>query len=121
MTGLVKLTAISIIWIAFTIIMTARTSPVSGADGELLVWLTLALALAAGGSTLAIAHAPDNSQRQEHNAEKAKRTRSRVGRFMDSLSDDEVAELRARLMAEDGEVVPLEQLMAQPEERRGSR
>jgi hypothetical protein len=40
---------------------------------------------------------------------------------MDSLSDDEIAELRARLMADDGEVVPLEQLMAERGERRSGR
>jgi hypothetical protein len=41
--------------------------------------------------------------------------------MMDSLSDDEIAELRARLMADDGEVVPLEQLMTEHEARRSSR
>lgn len=121
MTGGMKLAAIGIIWLAFTIIMTAGTSPISGADGESAVWLTLALALAAGVSTLGIAVGSDKSQSEEQHAEKAKRTRSRVGRFMDSLSDDEVAELRARLMADDGEVVSLEQLMAERGERRSSR
>jgi hypothetical protein len=116
-----KLAAIGIIWFAFTIIMTSGSSPVAGADGESAVWLTLALALAAGGSTLAIAVGSDRSQPEEQRVEKAKRTRSHVGRMMDSLSDDEVAELRARLMAEDDEVVPLEQLMAEREERRSSR
>jgi hypothetical protein len=55
MTGGMKLAAIGIIWLAFTIIMTSGTSPVSGADGASAVWLTTVLALAAGGSTLAIA------------------------------------------------------------------
>jgi hypothetical protein len=121
MTGGMKLAAIGIIWIAFTVIMTSGSSPVSNADGSSAVWLTLALALAAGGSTLAIAVGGDRSQPAEQRVEKAKRTRSRVGRMMDSLSDDEVAELRARLMADDDEVVPLEQLMAEREERRSSR
>jgi hypothetical protein len=85
-----KLAAIAIIWIAFTVMMTAGTSPVSGADGDALIWLT------AGGSTLAIALARDHAP-QEPNREKAKRASSRAGRFMDSLSDDDVAELRAPL------------------------
>jgi hypothetical protein len=40
---------------------------------------------------------------------------------MDTLSDAEVSELRARLMAEEDEAVPLEQLMAERRDRRSSR
>ena len=50
--------------------------------------------------------------------EKSKRTGSRrVRRSMDSLNDDEMEELRARL-GTDGEVVPLESLLQQRSSRR---
>jgi hypothetical protein len=53
------------------------------------------------------------------NSEKAKRT-NRVSRMLDSLSDDELDELRARLMAEqDGEInTTLEELLAERDQRR---
>jgi hypothetical protein len=51
-------------------------------------------------------------------AEKIKR-RTRVDRMMDKLSETEVEELRARLMAEtDGEQVTLDELMTEHEKRR---
>jgi hypothetical protein len=52
-------------------------------------------------------------------SEKAKRT-NRVSRMLDGLSDDELDELRTRLMAEqDGEInTTLEELLAEREERR---
>ena len=40
---------------------------------------------------------------------------------MESLSEGEIAELRARLMADDGEIVLLDQLIAEQEEERRSR
>jgi hypothetical protein len=121
MKGSLKLIAITIIWIAFTVVLTSSTSPVSNVEGDVVIWITMVLAAAAGGSTIAVTQARDTSEQPERSAEKSKRTRTRVGQFMDSLSDDEIAELRARLMDDDGEVMPLETLMTQRHEERGSR
>jgi hypothetical protein len=63
----------------------------------------------------------DKVEEKRFSAEKPKRTRSQVGRFMESLSEGEIAELQARLMADDGEIVPLDQLIAEQEEERRSR
>jgi len=120
MQSLTKLAAIFIIWTAFTIIMTVGNSPLAQATGATAVVMTIALAGAAGGSTIAIWQSKEAHQSPEQSSEKAKRTRTRVGRFVDSLGEDEIAELRARLVADDGETVPLERLMAEQESRRRS-
>jgi hypothetical protein len=118
MQSLTKLAAIFIIWTAFTVIMTTGNSPLAQATGDSAVIMTIVLAIAAGGSTVAISQSGEAHQLREQSLEKAKRTRTRVGRFVDSLGDDEIAELRARLVADDGEVTPLEQLMSEQESRR---
>ncbi len=118
MQSLAKLAAIFFIWTAFTIIMTAGNSPLSNATGETAVIMTVVLAIAAAGSTAAVWQSKEPVQPQEQSSEKAKRTRTRVGKFMDSLGEEELAELRARLGAEDGETVPLERLMTEQDARR---
>ncbi len=119
MSEISKLIATFLIWTSFTIIMTSGNSPLnnSGLTGGAAVLAIAFLACAAGGSTLAIWIAGARANREESDA-KAKRTRSRVGRFMESLSDDEVAELRTRLMVDDGEVTSLETLLSAREEER---
>lgn len=118
MLSLTKLAANFIIWAAFAFIMTASNSPLSEATGDAAVIMTIVLAIAAAGSTAAVWQSKEPHQSSEQSSEKAKRTRTRVGKFMDSLGDDEIAELRARLVADDGETVPLERLMAEQESRR---
>lgn len=120
MQSFAKLTAIFIIWTAFTVIMTAGNSPLAEATGDAAVIMTVVLAIAAAGSTAAVWQSKEPHQSSEQSSEKAKRTPTRVGKFMDSLGDDEIAELRARLVADDGETVPLERLMAEQESRRRS-
>jgi hypothetical protein len=119
MSEISKLIATFLIWMSFTIIMTSSSSPLnsSALSGGAAVLAIAFLASAAGGSTLAIWIAGARANREESDA-KAKRTRSRVGRFMESLSDDEVAELRTRLMVDDGEVTSLETLLSAREEER---
>jgi hypothetical protein len=116
MQSITKLAAVFFIWTAFTIIMTSSNSPLSQADGNGAVVMTVVLAIAAAGSTTAVWQSKESNPVQT--AEKAKRTRTRVGRFVDSLGEEELAELRSRLVAEDGETVPLEQLMGEHHARR---
>lgn len=118
MSEISKLIATFLIWMSFTIVMTSGTSPLNSSDlsGGSAVLAIVFLAIAAGGSTLGIWVGTAKASREQSDG-KAKRTRSRVGQFMDSLSDDEVAELRARLMVEEDESVPLESLLSQRERR----
>ncbi len=116
MNAIAKLVATFMIWACFTIIMTAGSSPVSQAMGGTAVIMTVVLAIAASASTAAIWQSGEKTE--SHSAEKAKRTHTRVARFVDRLSDDEIAELRSRLMADDGEVVPLDELLRTREQDR---
>jgi hypothetical protein len=113
MQSVAKLIAVFLIWLSFTVVMTSGGSPLSEATGDAAVIMTVVLAIAAGGSTVAVWQSNEPRQLREPRIEKAKRTHSRVGRFVDSLGDDEIAELRARLMVDDGEVVALEDLVSQ--------
>jgi hypothetical protein len=119
MSEISKLIATFFIWTSFTVIMTSGSSPLNnaGLSGGSAVLAIAFLASAAGASTLAIWIAGAKANREESNT-KAKRTRSRVGHFVESLSDDEIAELRARSMADDGEVTSLETLLSAREEER---
>ena len=117
MNSVTKLAATFIIWTAFTIIMTTGNSPLAQATGGSAVMMTVVLAIAAGASSIAIWQGGEKSNSKHVAVDKAKRTRTRVGRFVDTLSDDEIAELRARLTAEDGEVVPLDDLLSQQGKR----
>jgi len=112
-----RLIATLLIWVSFTVVMTSSSSPLNsnGLSGGAAVIAIAFLAAAAGGSTLAVWVARPQETTQPP-LEKAKRTR--VGRFMDSLSDDEIAELRARLMADDAEPVALDDLLHAPEQGR---
>jgi len=108
-----KLAATFIIWTAFTIIMTTGHSPLAEATGGAAVMMTVVLAIAAAASSVAVWQSGEQNALKREAAEKAKRTRTRVGRFVDTLSNEEIAELRARLTADDGEVVPLDALLSQ--------
>lgn len=98
-----------------------------GANIAIMVILALALILAATVSTFAIwrkAHMETDAAPQARRGSQAKVKRGgRVELVMDSLSEDELMELRARLIeAENAEAVPLEDLLFNPEaERRGRR
>lgn len=85
-----------------------------------MVILALALILAATLSTYFIwrnAHLEADAPAQhKRSAVKSKRG-SRVEQVVNALDEDEIAELRSRLMsADEGEVIPLETLLAQRDE-----
>jgi hypothetical protein len=88
-----------------------------------IVPLTFILSVAAAASTGFIWNArlggDSDRRRQVEIAGKAKRD-DRMGRLLSSLSDDEIDDLRQRLMArEDGEIsTTLEELLAERERRR---
>ena len=113
-----KLAATFIIWTAFTIIMTTGHSPLAEATGGAAVMMTVVLAIAAAVSSVAVWQGGEQNTLKREAAEKAKRTRTRVGRFVDTLSNEEIAELRARLTADDGEVVPLDDLLQEHRQNR---
>lgn len=101
-----------LIWTAFTIVTVALL-----AAGQFNFIVGVAFALAAVFGTAAVwgakIEAGDNAE-----TEKAKR-RGRIEKFVDQLDDDEIAELRARLMADsDGETVSLDELLHEMESRR---
>ena len=89
-----KLPATAIIWIAIAAILILAPIPVTQFG-----WLTVALALAAVGSTLAIwlsgaGAARAEQSHQEARAEKNKRN-GNVSRLMDLLDEDELDDLEA--------------------------
>jgi len=91
------------------------------ASMPILVILSLALILAATLSTYFVwrnAHLDVESSGQTRRAGQAtakSKRGSRVEQVVNALNDDEIAELRARLVSEDGaEPVPLEQLLTVP-------
>jgi hypothetical protein len=89
--------------------------------GGFAVMMIAILAFAAMMSTRAVWGIGGQSADTQAQLEKAKRVGSmRLGRIVDSLSDDEIAELRMRLMGNDEEVVPLDSLLSrQHDEPRG--
>jgi hypothetical protein len=72
------------------------------------VLFTFVIMAAGAGSTMSIWRNASDASDAKDMVEKAKR-RGKVERVLDQLSDQDIAELRSRLMEEDA--VPLEELM----------
>ena len=90
-------------------------------SGGAAVIMVAILAFAAMGSTWAVWQTDTQGSDEQIAVEKSKRTNApRLSRLIDSLDDDEIAELRLRLMANDEESVPLDTLLSrQRGEQRG--
>ncbi len=98
-----------IIWAAVTILGIGALVNATFLDSGAVVVIMILLVVGAAGATQAVWRSPAASSQME--AEKAKR-RGKVDRMLDRLSEDEIEDLRARLMAEsDGEQVSLEELL----------
>jgi hypothetical protein len=110
-----RLGATCFVWTAMTIITVAML-----AAGQFSFVIALVFAFAAFGTTAAMWNNRIDSQEDKAQAEKAKR-RGRLEKFVDQLDDEELDELRARLMSEsDGEAVSLDELMNEVKSRRES-
>ncbi len=106
-----RLIATSVIWIALPFIVEATQGSV---DGGGMIPLVAIIMITAAGSTHSIWTAGARGA-LDVSDEKAKRTGSaRVRRMIDTLSDEELDELRARLSASETPV-PLETLLARRE------
>ena len=125
MGGRDRMIATLIIWVAFTVMMTSSSGPAARADGTAITGI---LAGAAFLSTLAVwfgsFRQAQTTESQITAAEKGKRrSGTRVSRLMDEMDADDLAELRARLMAldDEGEQVSLETLLTEEESQRSYR
>lgn len=109
MSTLSRLIATGIIWAMTPLIIVAATDS-AVRDGNAVVLVAIVM-IAAALSTRSVWNAIPGGALEA--GEKTKRTGSRrVRRLVESLTDDELDELRARL-SDDGEVVPLDTLLAQ--------
>jgi hypothetical protein len=114
-----------VLWIIIAVLLANATVMSSGAEVPLALIMMIGGALTTRfvwNGTLGLSAEDRRAAYREETvteSEKAKRT-NRVSRLLDTLSDDELDELRARLMAqEDGEInTTLEELLAEREERR---
>lgn len=110
--NLARMISTVIIWAALTAI--AMTAIISGAEVNFIV-----AAIVMGTAMVATISIWDKAEKgEEKSAEKLKR-RGRVDRMLESLSDAELDELRARLTESDGEMVGLDELLQ--EQRRRTR
>lgn len=108
--NLTRLIATAIIWTALTAIV--MTGMLMNTDMNFII---LAIIFGAGVvGTISVWESAKNDAAQE--AEKTKR-RGRVDRLLDGLSDAELDDLRARLGASDGEVLGLDDLLAERDRR----
>lgn len=117
MANLAKMLVTFFIWgMAPLIVIAATDQAVRDINAVIVVTVVM---LAAAMGTRAVW--TSDALTVEAQTEKSKRVGSRrVRRLMDSLSDDELDELRARL-GEDGEVVPLDSLLQTSSAGRKSR
>jgi hypothetical protein len=105
-----RLAATFLIWAGCVAIAIFGRSP-NISEGNAVAFMFV-LALAGSISTIAVwastsGHASNDAKEM---AEKAKR-RGKVERMLDQLSDQDIAELRTRLMEQEADAVPLEDLM----------
>src|SRR5262249_43989166 len=102
-----------LVWLALTVILvTAMVSHVT-INGDYLLGGTVVLLIAGSITTRAIWRSGDGDHSAIQSAEKSKR-RTKLDRMLARLSDDELDDLRTRLMSEsDGEAVSLEELLAE--------
>lgn len=106
-----RLRAIFLIWAAFA---AATIATVWGNSVDVItLFMALFYSMAALGGTYFVMYAPPDERAAE-----GKMKRRNVDRLLTSLSDAELDELRARLSADDGELVSLDQLMREREGRR---
>ncbi|HEX2907463.1 MAG TPA: hypothetical protein VHO69_11415 [Phototrophicaceae bacterium] len=113
--NLSRLIATAIIWGAVTMIMMAMLlRPGMDLTGDTIVVITAIMGAVAYLGTRAVWKSPYDAEQE---AEKSKR-HSRVDRMLSRLSDRDVAELRARLMGDDGEAVTMEDLLTTYDERK---
>jgi hypothetical protein len=99
------------IWLAFTVVsITAMLRDIPVQSGS-SVFLAILLVLGAVSATRYVWRGSEMTSRET--AEKMKR-RSRVERMIDRMSEQDIEELRARLLSDsDGEASSLEELMRQ--------
>lgn len=109
-TNLARLITTGIIWTV--LLLMAVTAMVTGTD--INFWVIL-IGLGAGMVTTMFIWDSSNSK-PATSAEKSKRS-GRVDRMLDKLSEAELDELRARLVESDGEMLSLNDLMAERERR----
>ncbi len=112
-----RMIATGFIWGAFTLVAVAALMRDVSIDGGPLV---LIAAFMIGGTVAATNFIwnGSGSERAAIEAEKSKRS-GRVDRVLEKMSGAELAELRARLMADyDGEAVSLDELLAERSGRR---
>jgi hypothetical protein len=106
-----RLYATIAIWSALAVMGVAAMVTRIQLDGGALVALFFVLIIGAAGGTAAVWNSGNAKQEAVDEAEKAKR-RSKVERLVEKLDEQELDELRARLMAEnDGEALSLDELM----------
>jgi hypothetical protein len=104
-----KAIASAIVWTAFTIVAGGTLASSDNLSGGVVVVIMVLLVIAAGVS-MGFIWMGDKENNTE-SAEKAKR-QSKLDRVLEKLSDQDVEELRTRLMAEsDGEEVSLNELL----------
>jgi hypothetical protein len=97
------------VWTAFTIVGVAAI--VNGSNMSTFTSIILAIILAGSAVTATQAIWKSNDADDSNSAEKNKR-RNNVDRVLERLSDREIEDLRARLMADsDGEAVSLDDLL----------
>ena len=108
-----------IIWIVLAIMMTSASGPANGPDSTAIAGIMGGVALI---STLAIWLSPaGRASGEERHAKKSKRrSGTRMARLLDEMDDDDLAELRSRLMMLDDEddQITLETLLNEQEARR---
>ena len=122
-----RLAALIFVWLVFAVLAFFIVSGIETSSADLILGSVYALtALAATTLIARIPSVEDSTARfmqTGQRAHKAKRGESQlVDRLIDTLSDDELARLRERLMfdpeaVDDGEMVSLEELI---ERRRGN-
>ncbi len=99
-----RVIATVVIWIAFSIIsstlFTSVTGAIANADGVVVFGIFLVLAFAAMISTIAVWFGGRGSQDEIPVSKQKRLERTRVDRLISQLSDDEIYELEARLLAE---------------------
>lgn len=115
-----RLAATCGIWLAFTAVtVAALVTRVFDGSGTLFLVGFIFLLIAVSSATQAVWKYGGDLRSGEKMTEKAKR-HSRVTRMLDKLDEDDLAELRARLMSEsDGEAVSLEELLAERKKQNG--
>lgn len=99
-----RLIATIVIWVTFSIIsssiLTSPTGSVSNANGATVFGIFFVMAAAAMISTLAVWLGARGSQVETPASKNKRLERTRVDRLINQLSDDEIYELEARLLAE---------------------